>query len=160
MVVNYGWTAVVPQRDIMVNQWYGQGWIVTDPETGAAGYLIAGGLVSGGAMSAAGGNGTEPIETDIADPYASMPIEMASIIPDFLVDIGLKFLESLDPAAILGSFFVTLLARYAVLQYIGLAAVPQLLIITVVVAISSYFILKYMKDIWLGSRLIRRRWYG
>ena len=45
--VEMGWTAVVPQRNIQLNQWYGAGWIIMDPDTGSAGYLLAGYLVSG-----------------------------------------------------------------------------------------------------------------
>jgi hypothetical protein len=43
-----GWTAVVPQTNIQLNQWYGAGWIIMDPDTGSAGYLLAGHLVSAG----------------------------------------------------------------------------------------------------------------
>ena len=59
-VVYDNWTAVVPQRDVQVNQWYGQGWIIMDPQSGSAGYLLAGGLISDGGIAAGGGEWDEP----------------------------------------------------------------------------------------------------
>jgi hypothetical protein len=54
-VLNSGWIAVVPRTALQVNQWYGYGWQIIDPNSGAAGYLIAGYLSSGGIMTNAGG---------------------------------------------------------------------------------------------------------
>ena len=57
--VNEGYTAMIPQRGVTVGSWSGQGWIVMDEETGAAGYMICGGLhgettmVNGGSLSKA-----------------------------------------------------------------------------------------------------------
>ena len=39
-----GYTVMIPQRSIKVEGWLGQGWMVLDEETGAAGYMICGGL--------------------------------------------------------------------------------------------------------------------
>ena len=64
--INMGWTAVVPQTNIQLNQWYGAGWIIMDPDTGSAGYLLAGHLVTGSELIIGGGSGTEPIEMDLA----------------------------------------------------------------------------------------------
>lgn len=55
--VNAGYVATIPERNVTVNNWSGQGWIVMDEETGAAGYMICGGLhgdntiLSGGSLS-------------------------------------------------------------------------------------------------------------
>ena len=38
---------VIPERELQVNQWTGIGYIVSDPATGAAGYLISGGIAGG-----------------------------------------------------------------------------------------------------------------
>ena len=57
--VNEGHTAMIPQRGVTVGSWSGQGWIVMDEESGAAGYMICGGLhgettmVNGGSLSKA-----------------------------------------------------------------------------------------------------------
>jgi hypothetical protein len=48
--VNSGKTVTVPQRNIEYFDWSGAGYIVLDPLTGAAGYMIGGGL-SGGSIS-------------------------------------------------------------------------------------------------------------
>lgn len=54
---------MVPQTGLQVNQWYGYGWQIIDPNSGAAGYLIAGYLTSGGIMTTVGGylDNAEPI---------------------------------------------------------------------------------------------------
>jgi len=55
--VNAGYTAMIPQRGITLGSWSGQGWIVMNEETGAAGYMICGGLhgettmVNGGSLT-------------------------------------------------------------------------------------------------------------
>ena len=57
--VNAGYTAIIPQCGVTVGDWSGQGWVVTDEETGASGYMICGGLhnetiiVNGGSLSKA-----------------------------------------------------------------------------------------------------------
>ena len=48
--VNEGKVVTVPQRDIQCFDWNGVGYLVLDPSTGAAGYMISGGI-AGGAMS-------------------------------------------------------------------------------------------------------------
>ena len=54
--VNAGYTAMIPQQVVTVGGWSGQGWTVMDEETGAAGYMICGGLhgetalVNGGSL--------------------------------------------------------------------------------------------------------------
>ena len=62
--INMGWTAIVPQRNIQLNQWYGAGWIIMDPATGSAGYLLAGYLVSGSELIIGGGSGTDVVHID------------------------------------------------------------------------------------------------
>jgi hypothetical protein len=51
--INAGLVAVVPQRNLQFNDWLGMGWIVLDPATGSAGFLIAGFLTAGGSTSLA-----------------------------------------------------------------------------------------------------------
>ena len=48
--VNSGKVVVVPQRNVQYFDWNGVGYIVLDPTTGAAGYMINGGL-AGGSMT-------------------------------------------------------------------------------------------------------------
>ena len=45
--VNSGKVVTIPQRNIQYFNWNGTGYIVMDPATGAAGYMISGGLAGG-----------------------------------------------------------------------------------------------------------------
>ena len=54
-----GYIAIIPKDNITLNGWTGQTWIVYDPETGSAGYMIEGGLN--------GGEATAPITEQIFD---------------------------------------------------------------------------------------------
>jgi len=45
--VNAGKEVLIPERELLVNDWRGVGYIVSDPATGAAGYLISGGIAGG-----------------------------------------------------------------------------------------------------------------
>lgn len=58
--VNMGWVAIVPQQNIQLNNWYGAGWIIMEPTTGSAGYLIAGHLTSGVVSTLNGGSTSKP----------------------------------------------------------------------------------------------------
>lgn len=42
-----GWDATIPQRDIVHRAWSGIGYVLSDPEDGAAGYFISGGFAGG-----------------------------------------------------------------------------------------------------------------
>jgi len=59
--VNIGYIAMIPQRSVSVGSWSGQGWMVLDEETGAAGYMICGGL-HGETTMVNGGSGTTIID--------------------------------------------------------------------------------------------------
>lgn len=64
--VEKGWTAICPQRNITLNNWNGQGWLIVDPSSGAAGYLLAGRLISGNTVEVInGGSATEATEETI-----------------------------------------------------------------------------------------------
>ncbi|MFZ5988015.1 MAG: DNA/RNA non-specific endonuclease [Bacillota bacterium] len=47
--VNSGKIVTIPQKEIRYYNWQGSGYVVMDPETGAAGYMISGGLAGGSA---------------------------------------------------------------------------------------------------------------
>jgi transglutaminase-like putative cysteine protease len=54
--IEKGWVVLVPQRNIEFGDWFGIGWMIVDPQTGAGGYLIAGyrilgEIISGGATN-------------------------------------------------------------------------------------------------------------
>jgi hypothetical protein len=61
--VEQGWMALCPQRNLTLNDWNGQGWLIVDPASGSAGYLLAGHLVSGNTIEVInGGSETTPSE--------------------------------------------------------------------------------------------------
>lgn len=55
--VNAGRQVLVPQQQITFFDWTGVGYIVLDPESGAAAYLISGGLAGGGTAEPSEGGG-------------------------------------------------------------------------------------------------------
>ena len=74
--VNAGYKATIPQCSVTVGKWYGQGWLLEDEGTGAAGYMICGGLNNETTM-VNGGSGT----TVINNPIATFQSFIAKLIP-------------------------------------------------------------------------------
>ena len=74
--VNTGYVAMIPQRGVTVGNWSGQGWIVMDEETGAAGYMICGGLHNENTLIN-GGSGT----TIIDNPLSTFQAFLFKLIP-------------------------------------------------------------------------------
>ena len=74
--VNAGYTAMIPQRGVTVGNWSGQGWIVMDEETGAAGYMICGGLHNENTLIN-GGSGT----TIINNPISTFQAFLYKLVP-------------------------------------------------------------------------------
>ncbi len=71
--VRLGQTVEVPRTAVSFDAWTGAVWRAEDPETGAAAYLIAGGL-AGGATAQAPSNWVLDFLADaLADPYSSEP---------------------------------------------------------------------------------------
>jgi len=67
---------VIPKVGIEYYGYCGTGWIVTDPETGASGYMIAGGLAGGQSTNNSGGSGSGS-GADL-NPFAATPAYAAS----------------------------------------------------------------------------------
>ena len=124
--VEKGWIAICPQRNITVNSWTGQGWIIMDPSSGSAGYLLAGRMVSSNTVEIInGGSGTEPKGLE------DIPFEhLTHLIHTFLHDMGvlgvgcayLGALVKLWPYITVGSTWVVLLQVSALLA-IGVLAI-------------------------------------
>ena len=74
--VNAGYIAMIPQRGITVGSWSGQGWIVMDEATGAAGYMICGGFNNENTI-VNGGSGT----TIIDNPVSTFQAFIMKLIP-------------------------------------------------------------------------------
>jgi len=103
--VGAGYIAMIPQRNITVGSWLGQGWIVKDEATGAAGYMICGGL-HGENTLISGGSGT----TIIDNPIATFQAFLYKLIPGVgSIQVGIialfavsKFFETLPIMLTLG----------------------------------------------------------
>jgi hypothetical protein len=54
--VNAGDEITIPQRNVLINNWNGLGYILKDPITGAGAYMISGGLAGGGTTNKNDGN--------------------------------------------------------------------------------------------------------
>ena len=139
--VERGWTAICPQRNITLNNWHGQGWIIVDPETGSAGYMIAGSLVSGSEVITCGGSGTDTVDmiTDRIHYYLNQLDGMLAALIG-LAGVGVELviiaLASGTPWAII---FAT----------VGVAMVALSIII---------FLLYYQHRTYYSLRTFRRTW--
>lgn len=149
MVINYGWTAVVPQRNIQLNRWYGAGWVVLDPDTGGAGYMISGGLMSYVNTNTSGGNGTETfldsLFSDIGETLekVEMSIETIAAIIAALTTAGIRIYTIV---AIGGS--ITLVTAFGTVA-LGVAA-----------GIVTYYLIKALIAYWVSLKINRRRWFA
>lgn len=87
--VNSGKTVYIPQRNIQYYDWTGTAYIVVDPNTGAGGYIISGGLAGGG--SALSWEDCFWAAVQVAD-LVPLPGSLASIniILDFLAYKGVQ----------------------------------------------------------------------
>lgn len=74
--LNKGYTIMIPQHSIRLEGWLGQGWMVLDEETGAAGYMICGGL-QGETTVVNGGSAT----TIIDHPLSAIETALWLLIP-------------------------------------------------------------------------------
>ena len=111
-VLNYGWIAVIPQRGLQVNNWFGYGWQVLDPNSGAAGYLLAGYFTSGSAITA-GGSGTKPVnDAKVLSIYdkSKLVIGLLAAISGAAVIIGLIAAAILAPSAAGSSLIAAVLS--------------------------------------------------
>ncbi|HKL26776.1 MAG TPA: transglutaminase domain-containing protein, partial [Desulfuromonadales bacterium] len=48
---NRGWTVRIPQQPLGLRDWQGSGYVKEDPGTGAAGYMLSGGIAGGATVS-------------------------------------------------------------------------------------------------------------
>jgi transglutaminase-like putative cysteine protease len=143
-VLNSGWTAVVPQRGLQVNKWFGYGWQILDPNSGAAGYLLAGYLTSGSEFITAGGSGTDPILADMGSFWVKFWLSgiVIEALNEFIAKPGLGLMIAAWEA--------------------GLLLIPNMLgfaVGLIMVAFAIIAVIIILKAIWT-SYIIRRRWYA
>ena len=59
--------ALIPQRSISVGSWVGTGWLIAEPSSGAAGYMICGGLHNDSILN--GGSFIDELQNAMYDLY-------------------------------------------------------------------------------------------
>ncbi len=103
--VNSGKIVIIPKEEIQYYDWYGSGYIVMDPETGAAGYMISGGIAGG----------------SIGKTVVVTLIGLASLIMGIIdvVAIAGAFLAATNPLLLLLYGGLLLLSTYAVFDTIN-----------------------------------------
>ncbi|MHB8156114.1 MAG: hypothetical protein ACYDEQ_01760 [Desulfocucumaceae bacterium] len=145
-VLNSGWIAMIPQRGLQVNKWFGYGWQIIDPNSGAAGYLLAGYLTSGGAITA-GGSGTDALIDFIHFKDAIAAI--AGVIAD-LTTLGLRVYAVYAAAEISISFAAAHAAALTPGSKVAVIAVG-FLVVAAFLRIQSFT---------YGMNILKRRWYS
>jgi uncharacterized protein YeaC (DUF1315 family) len=103
--VNSGKIVIVPKEEIQYYSWYGTGYIVMDPETGAAGYMISGGIAGG----------------SIGETVVVTLIGLASLIMGIIdvVSIAIAMVSITNPWLLLLYFGLLALSTYAVYDTIN-----------------------------------------
>lgn len=132
--VDRGKIVTIPARNITMGDWYGTGYIVTNPETGAGAYMISGGLN--------GGSVTE----DVTLAY--------------LVDIGFSIWDMAEAILLIQNAMVAIAAGGAVAGGIFLAFGALALGFAVYSYINSIFLLcAYASgDEEAGQQLVQDMW--
>ncbi len=82
--LNMGLQVTVSQREVQLNQWRGVGYIIENPQTGEAAYLISGGL-AGGSLTGVIANVKSMIKTGTiteaeANPYIKNLVEKRQVV--------------------------------------------------------------------------------
>ena len=79
--INAGKIAVVPQQNITFFEWTGAGYIIADPDTGSASYLISGQVVTAGGGSVI----VVPVTNEVAQQVADNGIILIDAANDLII---------------------------------------------------------------------------
>ncbi|GEM_PF-1138719 len=103
--INSGKIVIIPKEEIQYYDWYGTGYIVMDPETGAAGYMISGGIAGG----------------SIGKTVVVTLMGLASLIMGIIdvVSIAIAMISITNPWLLLLYFGLLALSTYAVFDTIN-----------------------------------------
>ena len=125
--VNAGYKATIPQRSVTVGEWSGYGWLLEDEVTGAAGYMICGGLHGETTVIMSGGNLVQAIAHWVHNwknlmmaMAAAGGIASAGLFKIYLMIQIIKFNLFLLPFAAIAGIFGVLLLLVALVAYIKL----------------------------------------
>lgn len=83
--VQAGFVAIVPEREVTINQWTGAGFIIKDPQTHSGIYRISGGLAGGSTTSQ---SAAEFIRKLFGDSFGILRAISESITQSFVVGIA------------------------------------------------------------------------
>ena len=148
--VNNGYIVICPQRNITLNSWTGQGWMIVNPTDGSAGYLLAGSLTTNSDISIInGGSSTAPSE----ESPTGYDVEEFAVDAHHLAEISVMI--GMMQVALLGVFCTLLTGSIIGFVVVGL----PLLISALLHMVVLYTLLhEEMPDLTLLRR--RRRIYA
>jgi len=151
--INAGKEVTISKTNISLYNWSGVGYIVKNPTTGAAGYMISGGL--------AGGAIVDDILNKISSLYASIAEASEDVkneLNELIKDIFIGFLHIKDIVAVIGAPFLILFV-VGVLLYVALEAalIPALVALVPLIIIIGLFYL--LISGWNTSAYDRRKYY-
>ena len=123
---------MIPQRGVTVGSWSGQGWIVMDEESGAAGYMICGGL-HGDNTVLSGGSLTQIVHNLVHLYEKILTLIKVIVIGGGPISVGLRLLKAvlmimsyMDQLIVLPIIAYPLAAFYMIIGiafiYIGIVA--------------------------------------
>lgn len=139
--VNAGKEVIIPEGELQVEAWTGVGYIISDPVTGAAGYLISGGF--------AGGDSTKKIS------FSEVISHVGSV--DGLIVILTCLLDA-DKIEPLGALFIMKVLAKKFFTKGVLAAASGPIITTVLVGATILAVISCVLST-MGSALRRKRHY-
>ena len=119
--IEKGYIAICPKTNITLNDWTGQGWIILNPDSGAAGYLLAGRLVTGNSITIINGGST-----------GNVVHWVIGLLADFLVwhhHLKALFFTTANIVACVVAMYMTLLFGGLFLCAVGLVVYTQLAIL-------------------------------
>lgn len=149
--VNAGYVAMIPQRAVSVGDWTGNGWIVTDEETGATGYMICGGLHGDNTMLSGG--------------------SLSKALENLMVQLGLflaKVLKTIDSFVVLDTILLAgvvhiIAAMLVILEYqtllVFLFSMGGMALGAIFIAVALRVFTQLLKNIY-GMYFLRRKVYA
>jgi hypothetical protein len=140
--VNRGRIVTIPQTEVTIGEWQGAGYIVLDPESGAAAYMIGGGIAGGSSAWVVNLTALAGLIISITDLYMAGALLM---VPGLTSIGGLVAVACITVASI--QLVINLNDLYS--YYIdGNPAASEAIITNAVIGLAGYGILAALKQIY------------
>lgn len=108
--VNAGKEVTIPEQDLVVSDWNGIGYIVSDPTTGAGAYIISGGVGGANNVSAQGLDDVQQGQNELDEVLGCLARNnFFLIVLTYLVVVILLFPASISLAAFLVNYIASVL---------------------------------------------------